>query len=150
MLNIALKKWQRSWGTALALLALLAWCMPALAMGCAMNSMPSAASLHCSEMSSGVLSGVASQQMPCCQKIPVPRPASTTTHPAVFRTDGHVKILIIAFSNPHAPLWALLNASPNFICDASVKPVFPAGNFSPPPSTEAPSSLLGRAPPSLI
>ncbi|MEO6907309.1 MAG: hypothetical protein ABI210_05420, partial [Abditibacteriaceae bacterium] len=73
MQNAVLKRWQRSWGTALALLAMLAWCMPTLAMGCAMSVMPSAAMLHCSEASPDVSPDAANmQQMPCCHKFPLP------------------------------------------------------------------------------
>lgn len=142
MQNAVLKKWQRSWGAALALLALLSWCMPTLAMGCV--AMQSASSLHCSEMSPSV----DMQQMPCCHKIPLPQSQTSTTYSAVLSTDGHVQIASVATPPSHAPLWALLIVSADY--DVDVKAVFPPEKFFPPPVVYAASQLAGRAPPSLI
>ncbi len=135
--------WQRSWGTALALLALLAWCMPTIAMGCAV--MPSVALLHCSEMNPDAAE---MQQMPCCHKIPLPQSQSSHSHYAVLSTDGHLPIPSVAYPPSHAPLWALLIVSTDL--DVDVKVVFPPKNFSPPSVVYAVSQLAGRAPPSLI
>jgi hypothetical protein len=151
MRNAVIQNWQRSWGTALSLLALLAWCLPTLMMGCVINAMPSVVSLQCSEIYSGISPGAANmQEMPCCHKIPVPQTQSTNSQSAVISTDGHINLSTISFPPSHAPLWALLIASPNFEEDGDVKSTFPLENFSSPPSAEAASPLLGRAPPSLI
>lgn len=151
MQRTVLKKWQRSWGTALALVALLAWCMPTIAMACAISSMPPDAMLQCNKMASGVsLEAHNAGQMPCCEKVPIPPSSSINTYSAVISTDGHANLLSVEFPVSHAPLWALLIAAPDFNCDAAVKSTFPLENFSSPPSAEAATPLRGRAPPSLI
>lgn len=151
MQNALIKNWQRSWGMALALLALLTWGMPVLAMACAMGTMPPSVSMQCDEMNSdGAPDSGDTQQMPCCYDVPVPQSSSTDSHFAVISTDGHINLSTVAFPSSHAPLWALLIASPDFNCDVDVKSTFPLENFSSPTSATTAAPLHGRAPPSLI
>jgi hypothetical protein len=147
MQNVVLKNWQRSWGTALALLAMLAWCLPTLAMGCALSSMPPVVLLNCSGNSGTVPDDADMQQMPCCQKVPIPQSSSSNTQLVALSKDSHLQILSIAYPHPHAPLWALITPVRD---DVDVTVAFPIDNFSHPPAVHAVSPLHGRAPPSLI
>jgi hypothetical protein len=150
--NAVIKNWQRSWGTGLALLALLAWCMPTLAIGCITSAMQQPTiPLHCSAMNLGALPDSPNmQQMPCCHKIPVPSSLSSHSNFGVISTDGHLNLLTASFPCSHAPLWALLIALPNVNCEGDVKSTFSLENFSPPPAIYPVSQLADRAPPSLI
>lgn len=149
MLDRVTKNWQQRWGAALALVALLAWCMPTLAMGCAIGAMTHAEMVNCSEMHSDVLSGTSDvQQMPCCNKIPLPSSSSSETHSAVLSTDGHLQILEVAYPPPYTPLWTLPIKAPGYGVD--IKSAFFPETFSPPPTIYVTSQLYGRAPPFLI
>jgi hypothetical protein len=106
--------------------------------------------LQCNEMASGASSETITEQLPCCQKVPVPPSSSANTYSAVISTDGHVQISTVAYPPSHAPLWALLIASPKFEDVANIKSTFPPENFSPPSDVYAVSQLASRAPPSLI
>ena len=149
MRNTVLKNWQRSWGATLALLAMLAWCMPTLAIGCAMSSTSSAVLLDCNGMNSGNLADAATmQQMPCCHRFPLPRSFSTLTHPVAFSVDGHLQVLSVSYLHLQVSFWVLLSAAVNY--DVDTKVAFPLDHFSHPPAVHVASQLHGRAPPSLI
>jgi hypothetical protein len=147
MFSAAFKKWQHSWSMALALLAVMAWCMPVLAMSCAVSVMPPAASLHCN-MNAPDVAGA--QQMPCCQKIPIPPTPSQDNHLAFCCLDGNIDLFLVSFPKPYAPLWALVIASPKFPRSAFGTTTFYLHKFSHPPSLIAYSTVPGRAPPFLV
>lgn len=144
MFSAAFKNWQRSWGTALALLAVLSWCMPVLAMGCAVSAMPPMASLRCNMDMAGA------PQMPCCQKIPVPATPSADHHSAFCCLDGSADLLILSFPQPHTPLWGLVIAPPGFTPGVLRATRFYRFRFFYPPSANADAPASGRAPPFLV